>query len=153
MTSPPADAAAVAPSSPMSPPGAAAAADGRWRLRHLPVPLAASAVVLIVVATVGWALGGGVAAAGAAAGVTLVALGAVASTLVVAWADSVATSLVMPFGLMSYVVKITLVGAIMMLVAASGWAGLIPMAWGIVAGVVGWTGAHISWVARAHRPR
>ncbi|HYN94252.1 MAG TPA: hypothetical protein VES42_10435 [Pilimelia sp.] len=127
---------------------AVAAPDPRWRVRHLPVPLAASAVVLVAVALVGWLTAGGAAAAGAAAGVALVAAGYLGSTFLVAWADAQASALVLPFGLAAYVTKIVIVGVVMMAVAQTGWAGLIPMAWGIAAGVVAWTSAHIWWLAR-----
>jgi hypothetical protein len=84
--------------------------------------------------------------------VGVVALAQVSSTLVVAWADSVTPRLVMPMGLMAYITKISVIGAVMMLAAAADWAGLTPMAWGIATGVTAWTGAHIWWVARHHRP-
>jgi hypothetical protein len=128
------------------------AGDRRWRVRHLRAPLVVTAVTLVVAAAVGWLVGGPVAALGVAVGVALVALAQLSSTLVVAWADSVAPRLVMPVGIMAYVTKISMLGAIMMMTAALGWAGLVPMAWGIATGVAAWTGAHIWWVARTHRP-
>jgi hypothetical protein len=144
MTAPAPDAADLAP--------APAEGDRRWRLRHLPAPLAATAVTLVVATMVGWLVGGAVAAVGVAVGVAVVGLAQLSSTLVVAWADSVAPRLVMPVGIMAYVTKISVLGAIMMMAAALDWVGLIPMAWGIAAGVAAWTGAHIWWTARTHRP-
>jgi hypothetical protein len=117
--------------------------DLRFRLRHLPWSLALSALVAAASAAVGGALAGGVGAVGAAVGVAVVALASALSTLAVAWADGVATALVLPAGIMAYIMKLTLVGAAMFAAAAAGWAGLVPMAWGVVAGVAGWTAALI----------
>lgn len=128
-------------------------AERHWRLRHLPVLIAVSAVLLVVAAVVGGLAAGGTGALGAAAGVGVVTVGYVLSTLVVAWADSVHPKLVLPFGLAVYTTKITLFGGLMIAVAAAGWAGLIPFSLGIAAGVVGWTGAHIWWISTVHAAR
>ena len=117
--------------------------DLRGRLRHVPVSLAASAAAAAVAAALGGALAGGVGAAGAAAGVAVVAAASLLATLFVAWADAVATRLVLPAGIMAYVLKLSLVGAALFVPAAVGWAGLVPMAWGVVAGVVAWTAATV----------
>jgi hypothetical protein len=125
--------------------------DGRWRVRHLPALLAFSGVVLVGAAVVGGWARGGVGALGAAVGVALVAASYTASTLVIAWADRVATRLVLPMGLMTYVVKISVLGVVMLVVLNTGWTGMVPMAWGIVAGVVAWSAAQIWWVLRWQR--
>ncbi len=70
------------------------------------------------------------------------------STLVIAWADTVRPALLMPLGLLTYVVKYALLGLIMVQVIASGWPGRAALGWGIVAGVLGWTAVQIWWVAR-----
>jgi hypothetical protein len=124
-------------------PAPAAPADRRWRLRHLPAALAVSAALLVAAAVAGWLAAGATGALGAAAGVALVTVGYLLSTLVVAWADSVATPLVMPIGMMAYLVKLTVIGGVMFIAAFAGWRGLIPMAWGVVAGVLGWTAGTI----------
>jgi hypothetical protein len=120
-------------------PAPASQADRRWRLRHLPAALAVSAALLVAAAAVGGLVAGATGALGAAAGVALVTVGYLLSTLVVAWADSVATPLVMQVGMMAYLVKLTVIGGVMFIAAFAGWPGLIPMAWGVVAGVLGWT--------------
>lgn len=135
--------------------GAAAPARPRrwgWRLSHLPALLSVSGLLLVAAAGTGWVTGGGSAAAGAAAGVAVVVASYLLSTLVIAWADAVHSSLVLPFGLMAYVVKFTVIGMAMATVAASGWSGLAPMGLGVVAGVIGWTATQIWWVVR-HPPR
>lgn len=124
--------------------------DRFWRLRHLPVLLGASAVLTALGAVVGGIVGGGVAALGVAAGVGVVVASNILTTLVLAWADSVDPQLVLTFGLLLYATKFTLIGVVMMGVAATGWPGLIPLCLGIAAGVVGWIGTHIWWITAVH---
>ncbi|WP_446211163.1 hypothetical protein [Micromonospora sp. IBSANI012] len=130
---------------------AEAAADRRWRLRHLPVLLIASVLLGAVAALVGGVVGGGDAALGAAAGVAVTAASYTLTTVVLAWADAVNPQLVLPFGLGLYAAKFTLLGVVMVAVASTGWAGLIPLCLGIAAGVAVWTGVHIWWLTRVHR--
>jgi hypothetical protein len=140
-----------------SPPGAAgtptaADTDRRWRLRHLPALLVASAVIMVVAAAVGWQSRGATGGAGAAVGVGIVTLSYTLSTLVIAWADSISPKLVLPFGVGAYIAKFSLLGGAMIVLGGTGWPGLLPMAWGIVAGVVGWTAAQIWWIVTVHMP-
>jgi hypothetical protein len=125
--------------------------DPRWRVEHLPFLSAVSFALLLCAASVGFFAGGATAAAGAAAGVALVTVSFTMSTLVIAWADTVRPALVMPLGLLTYVVKYTLLGLIMVAVISSGWPGRVPLGWGVVAGVLGWTAVQIWWVARLAR--
>jgi hypothetical protein len=74
------------------------------------------------------------------------------STLVIAWADTVRPVLIMPMGLLTYTVKIGLIGFIVGSVSASDWPGRLALCWGMIAGVLGWTGMQIWWVARTIRP-
>jgi hypothetical protein len=131
--------------------GASDPDDRHWRVRHLRLPLIVTAGAAVVAAVVGGLVAGPTGAAGAAAGVLLVMLGYVVSTLLVAWADATATALVMPVGMMAYVVKITVVGAVLLVAAALGWSGLVPMAWGVAVGVAVWIATHIWWLARGGR--
>ncbi|MFJ6198547.1 hypothetical protein [Micromonospora sp. NPDC092111] len=131
----------------------AAADDRRWRLRHLPVLLAASAALGAVAAVVGGVTGGGAAALGAAAGVAVTAFSYTLTTVVLAWADAINPQLVLPLGLGLYAAKFTLLGVVMVGVASTGWDGLIPLCAGIAAGVAGWTGVHIWWLTRVHARR
>ncbi|SDY67006.1 hypothetical protein SAMN05444365_10361 [Micromonospora pattaloongensis] len=124
----------------------------RARLRHLPVPLMVSAVLLVIVAAVGWALDGGAGAAGGAAGVALVAVSYVLSSLALAWADSVSPRLVLTVGLVTYMLKFGLLGAAVFAVAATGWAGLRMTAIGIIVGTVAWVVAQVWWTAKAKIP-
>ena len=119
------------------------------RLRHLPSGLAASAVLLVVGVLLGALLRGGAGAAGAAAGVGLVAVSYVVGSLVIAWADSVDPRLVLPAGLMTYVLKFTLIGLVMAAIAASGWSGLRPMGVAVLASALGWIVAQSWWTWRA----
>jgi hypothetical protein len=127
------------------------AADPGWRVAHLPMLTAVSAALLLCAASVGMLAGGPAAALGAAAGVAVVTVSYTMSTLVFAWADAVRPALILPLGLLAYTVKYTLLAVIMLAIGSTDWVGGIPMAWGIVAGVVGWTGVQIWWVLRMQR--
>ena len=81
---------------------------------------------------------------GVAAGVALVSVGYVLSSLVVAWADSIAPNLVMPVGLTAYVGKVIVFGVVMAAIARTDWAGLAPMGWAIVGSALVWIVA-LSW--------
>jgi hypothetical protein len=126
-------------------------ADPRWRVEHLPFLTAASFALLLCAASVGFLTGGATAAVGAAAGVAITTLSFTMSTLVIAWADTVRPALLMPLGLLTYVLKYTLLGVITAAVISSGWPGRTAMGWGVVAGVLGWTSVQIWWVARRAR--
>jgi hypothetical protein len=122
------------------------------RLRHLPAGLLGSAAVLVVAVPVAALYRGGAGAAGAAAGVCLVAAGYTASSLVVAWVDAVRRPLVMQAALATYVVKFVLLGLGMAALARTGWTGLAPMGFAIIAAVVAWTSAQAWWTVRAKIP-
>ncbi|MFI7213988.1 hypothetical protein [Micromonospora maritima] len=132
---------------------AEAAADRGWRLRHLPVLLVAVAVVAAVAAVAGGVWRGADGALGAAAGVAVTAASYTLTTVVLAWADARDPQLVLPFGLGLYVAKITALGGVMVLVASTGWPGLIPFCLGIAVGVVVWTGVHVWWLTTVHARR
>jgi hypothetical protein len=120
------------------------------RLRHLPSGLIASAVLLVVGVAVGALVRGEAGAFGAAAGVCLVAVSYVIGSLVIAWADSIDPRLVLPAGLMTYVLKFTLIGVVMAVIASSGWAGLRPMGVAVLGSALGWivTQSWWTWHAR-----
>lgn len=122
------------------------------RIQHLRVTVGLSAAVLVLGTGIGALVGGGAAALGVAAGVGLVIASYVASTLAIAWADSINPQMVFGVGLGMYVTKFTLFGVVLMAVVNSEWAGRIPMSVGIVAGVVAWTGSQIWWGLRHAHP-
>ncbi|WP_433126882.1 hypothetical protein ACQPWW_28905 [Micromonospora sp. CA-240977] len=129
--------------------------DRRWRLRHLPVLLGASAALAAVAAVVGAVTGGATAAFGAAVGVGVTVLSYTLTTVVLARADQVNPQMLLPLGLGLYVLKFTLLGVVLVAVASTGWPGLIPLCLGIVAGVAVWTAVHLWWLTRvyARQPR
>ncbi|MDG4841298.1 hypothetical protein O7631_32670 [Micromonospora sp. WMMD967] len=129
--------------------------DRRWRLRHLPVLLAASVALAVVAAVVGAVTGGATAAFGAAAGVGVTVLSYTLTTVVLARADQVNPQLLLPLGVGLYVLKFSLLGGVLVAVGSTGWAGLIPLCLGIVAGVAVWTAVHLWWLTTVHarRPR
>jgi hypothetical protein len=121
------------------------------RLRYLPTPLYASAALFVVGALLGWLLDGRASAFGAMTGVGIVTLSYTMSVLVIAWADSIAPKLVLPFGMGVYIVKYTWIGMVMLVLASHEWAGLPALGFGVMAAVATWTGAQIFTVVR-HGP-
>ncbi|GAA2546117.1 hypothetical protein GCM10010435_14120 [Winogradskya consettensis] len=128
-------------------------ADPRWRVEHLPFLTAFSFALMLCAASVGFLNGGVQNAFGAAAGVMIVTVSYTMSTLVLAWADTVRPALIMPLGMLTYVVKYSLLGIILAFVVSSEWPGRLALGWGVVAGVLGWTAVQIWWVARISRPK
>ena len=128
-------------------------ADPRWRVEHLPLLTAVSVFLLFGAAAAGYLAGGAPAGLGAAAGVVIVTVSYTMSTLVIAWADTVRPALVMPLGLLAYVVKYTLFGVILAVLVATDWPGRVALGWGIVAAVLCWTGTQIWWLTRLARHR
>jgi hypothetical protein len=119
-----------------------------WRIEHLPLLSAVSMALLLFAASAGFFAGGPDSALGAAAGVLIVTVSFTMSTLVIAWADTVRPALLMPLGMLTYVVKYSLLGVILGFGVNIKWAGWIALGWGIVAAVVVWTGVQAWWVHR-----
>jgi hypothetical protein len=124
----------------------------RHRLRHLPVGLGASGVALVLCAVIGTVIGGPVAGVGAAAGVALAAFSFTLSSVVIAWADVVNPRLILPAGLMTYVLKFALFGWLLYVVGRSGWDGLKPLGVGVVVGAMAWVTTQAIWVYRSRIP-
>ena len=124
----------------------------RERVAYLRLSLTVSAVLALLGAVVGWVVAGPTGALGVAAGVALVAASYTATTLAIAWADTVNPRMVLPVGMAMYFTKFSLLGALLIFVGATTWAGKIPMAMGIVAGIIVWTAAQIWWTRRHEHP-
>ncbi|MDQ1652665.1 MAG: hypothetical protein QOI35_1865 [Cryptosporangiaceae bacterium] len=124
----------------------------RKRLRHLPPALAASAVTLVVFAVAAFLLDGLASAAGVAVGVVIVAFSFVASSLVLAWADIVDRNLILPAGLVTYVLKFALFGVVLYAVGQSGWRGSGGIGAGLIAGTLVWATTQAVWVYRSRIP-
>jgi hypothetical protein len=124
----------------------------RGRLTHLPVGLKVTAVLLVPAVIGGAAFGGFVGAVGAVAGVFLVAASYVGSSVVIAWADSVSPSLVLPVGLVTYVLKFTALGVAMYALAGTGWNGMPALGVAVIAATLCWATAHAWWVWHAKIP-
>ena len=138
--------------SPRTPAEPDTGAGRNWRLRHLPPLLLVSALVAAGAAAVGGLVSGGVGAFAAALGVAVATASFVVSTLVIAWADTIDTKLVMPFGMGTYIAKVCLLAGLLLVLVPSGWAGLVPFAWGLAVGVVTWGAAQIWWIVAVHVP-
>lgn len=119
------------------------------RIGYLRTCLLASAAMLVAGTIVAGVLRGGPGAIGFAAGVALVAVSYVISAVVVAWVDSINPQWVMVAGLGTYTIKFILLFLVVGVVAKIGWIGMVPMAVGIIAGVIAWTSAQIWWTWHA----
>lgn len=120
----------------------------RQRIPHLPTALWSTGVLLVLAVIAGFLYDGPVAAAGAALGVALVGVSYVASTLAIAWADSVRPQLVLAVGLVAYTIKFTYIGLGMAALAAAEWAGLPAMGVSLIVAVVVWNAAQIWYIVR-----
>ena len=125
--------------------------DPRWRIEHLPFVMAAGLALVLCAGSAGFLLSGGTAALGAAAGAVVVTVGVSLTTLVIAWADVIRPSLVMPVGLAVYLIKYSLIVFLMIGVASIEWAGGPAMAWAIAGTAVVLTAVQVWWLARLAR--
>ena len=114
------------------------------RLRHLPASLAAIAVLLLIGMAVGGVASGATGALGVLAGVALVAVSYLVSSLVVAYVDLVARDQLLPIVLMTYVFKFAIFGVVMWRVSGTGWGGLRPMGFAIIAATIVWTACPVA---------
>jgi hypothetical protein len=121
-------------------------------MTHLPVGLTTSGVILVLLVAGGAVFGGFTGAAGAAAGVGIVVASFTVSSLVIAWADSVHPTLVLPVGMVTYIAKFTAIGFAMAAVVASGWDGLPALGVGVAVATIGWAAAQAWWVWHAKIP-
>jgi len=124
----------------------------RRRLTHLPAALKVTGAVLVVCAVVGAVTTGWAGVLGAVIGALVVAFSFTVSSVIIAWADSVDPRLVLPVGLMTYVVKFSLFGVALVFALNLDWSGLRPMALTLAAATVAWATAHAVWVWRAKIP-
>jgi hypothetical protein len=127
-------------------------ADPRWRVAHLPFLSAVSVALMLCAASAGFLAGGGPSALGAAVGVLIVTISYTMSTLVIAWADTVRPALLMPLALFTYVLKYSVLGVVLAYGVSTSWSGKAALGWGIVAGVVVWSGVQVWWFHRRQRP-
>ncbi|MGC9670237.1 hypothetical protein ACNTMW_27300 [Planosporangium sp. 12N6] len=124
----------------------------RRRLNHVPAGLLGCGVVLAGGLVIGGLTRGVPGVVGVAIGVVGVAVSYVLSGLAVAWADSINPQLTMPVGLATYAIKFSLLGILLIAFGGSNWAGLHPMAFAIIAAVIGWNAAHLWWITHTHIP-
>ncbi|WP_306834714.1 hypothetical protein [Catenuloplanes nepalensis] len=119
------------------------------RLGHIRWPLAATAVLAVVLAVAGQLVDGGPGLLGALLGVGLMAGGYLVSNLAIAWADSVMPKLVLTVGLATYVFKISLLGILLLVVIDRDWAGVRMTTIGMVCALMIWITAQIWSTMRA----
>ncbi|MGH3714576.1 MAG: hypothetical protein ACRDT4_14115 [Micromonosporaceae bacterium] len=125
--------------------------DFRSGLRHLPTCLAVSGVIAAVAVPLFWWVRGPAGAAGAAAGVAVMALAYLTSAAVVVWVDSIDRRLLMPITMLTYILKIVMLGAVAFTARKAGWSGLFPMAVSAGVVIVAWPLAQLWWVLRPGR--
>jgi hypothetical protein len=114
--------------------------------------LIAAAITLVLCVGIGAAVGGTVSAAGAAAGVGFVVFSYTVSSVVLAWTDLVNPRLILPVGMMTYVLKFAAFGVLLYVAVESNWDGMTPMAVGIAAGTMVWVTTQAVWVYRSRIP-
>jgi hypothetical protein len=122
------------------------------KVRYLRVALPVAGAVAVLAAVAGGIAAGLAGALCAAAGVALVAASYTATTLAVAWADSVNPRMVFGVGMGMYVTKFSIFGGLLIAMQGVAWSGRVPFAMGIVAGVVTWTATQIWWTVRTQHP-
>ncbi|MET3429057.1 putative membrane protein [Actinoplanes tereljensis] len=122
-------------------------------MAHLPFLSAVSAALVLCAASAGFFAGGAASALGAALGVLIVVVSYTMSTLVIAWADTVRPALLMPLALLTYVVKYTVLGVVLVYGISTDWTGKAALGWGVVAGVVVWTAVQAWWFTAIRRPK
>ncbi|MCU7724613.1 hypothetical protein ODJ79_12875 [Actinoplanes sp. KI2] len=128
-------------------------ADPRWRVAHLPFLSAVSVALLLCAASVGFLAGGAASAVGAGLGVLIVTISYTMSTLVIAWADTVRPALLMPLAMLTYVLKCVVLGVALAYGVNTAWTGKTALGWGIVAGVIAWTGVQAWWFTAIRPPK
>ena len=128
-------------------------ADPRWRVAHLPFLSAVSFALLLCAASAGFLAGGSASALGAAVGVLIVIISYTMSTLVIAWADTVRPALLMPLAMLTYVLKCVVLGVALAYGVSTDWTGKTALGWGVVAGVIVWTGVQAWWFTAVRPPK
>jgi hypothetical protein len=124
----------------------------RRRLNHLPAGLTGCGAVGLGAVVIAAVTSGTAGVLGALIGVVGVAASYTLSGLAVAWADSIGPQLTLPVALGTYVVKFSLLGVVLVAFAGGSWPGLHPMAFTVIATVVGWNVAHFWWITHAKIP-
>lgn len=122
------------------------------KLNFLPFVSTVSALLAVAAAVIGFVIKGTAGGIGAAVGVlTMTGLFA-GSTAFIIWVENHNRRLMLAAGLAAYFVKLWFLFVILNGVAASGWAGFVPMVWGVAAGVLGWIIAYGWWLWHAKIP-
>ncbi|WP_327006018.1 hypothetical protein OHA72_01205 [Dactylosporangium sp. NBC_01737] len=122
------------------------------RLQHLPTALIAMGILLVVVAPLAGWRDGAIGVSGALAGIGLVALSYTLSSLIIAVTDLRARHLLLPVAMSTYVLKFTIIGVVMWIVAGADWGGLPWLGAAVIAATLVWITAQAVWVWRAKIP-
>lgn len=109
-------------------------------------------VLLVVVAPLAGWRDGATGALGALAGVALVTLSYTVSSLIIAAIDLRARHLLVPVAMSTYILKFSIIGVVMWIVAGADWGGLPWLGVLVIAGTLVWVAAQAAWVWRAKIP-
>lgn len=109
-------------------------------------------ILLVVVAPLAGWRDGATGALGALAGLGLVTLSYTLSSLIIAATDLRARHLLVPVAMSTYIVKFSIIGVVMWIVAGTEWGGLPWLGALVIAGTLVWVGAQAVWVWRAKIP-
>lgn len=120
----------------------------RSGLRYVPTCLAVSAAVAVVAALIGWYARGAAGALGGLAGAAVMALAYLVSAVVVVWVDSIDRRLLLPIAMLTYILKIVMLGAVAFAAGRAGWPGLFPMAVSAGVVIILWPLAQLWWTLR-----
>lgn len=121
-------------------------AAGPWSLEHLRLCWAALLVVGVLLAIVAGLVAGGRALAGVAVGTGIVGAFFTLSAVAIALVGARHPRAVLATALVAYLVKIVALGVVIVLIPADGPVSPRWMAIAVVAGLVGWLGAHLRFV-------
>ncbi|WP_020523107.1 hypothetical protein [Catelliglobosispora koreensis] len=115
-------------------------------MKTVAVPAAVTGALALVSAIFNWPF---------AVGVLIVLASFGLSSLVIAWAASVHPKLVMSAGLGTYILKMIVLFLVFGSFAVSGWDGLRPAAFGVLAGTLTWitTQGIATWRATSYMDR
>ncbi len=85
---------------------------------------------------------------GFAVGVGVAATSFAFSSLVIVWVDLIDRRLILPVGLLTYVLKIVTIGVVVFALARHDWPGFVPLLWGIAVGTATWVSTQAIWAYR-----
>ncbi len=145
----------VPPPGAVSDPGAGALPVGGpapWDLGHVRAGLVATAVLAAAGIPLAWALRDARAAAWVAVGLAIVAAFFGLGAFAVAAAGRLGDELTLPAALLTYLIKVVLLGVLLVSVRGRPWLDPVALGASVLVGTLAWTGVHIRrvWTAKIY---